>query len=105
MTSRISSPAPLYAPPVAGLRGDYTHIRADYTVDQPFADYTEAEHDRWRRLYRRQMDLMPRYAAHEFIEKIGQLGVADGIPDFARVNALLAPATGFQIVAVLRLGA
>ncbi len=92
---RIEKPAP-----VAGLRGDYTHIRVDYTVDQPFADYTDAQHDRWRRLYRRQMALMPRYAADEFIANIEQLGVADGIPDFARVNEHLSLATGFRIVAV-----
>jgi phenylalanine-4-hydroxylase len=86
--------------PVAGLRGDYTGIRADYTVDQPFAGYSPAQHDRWRRLYRRQMVLMPRYAAREFVDNIEQLNVADGIPDFDRINARLSGATGFRIVAV-----
>ena len=86
--------------PAAGLRGDYRHIRPDYTVDQPFAAYSEAEHDRWRRLYRRQMSLMPAYAAPEFLVNIESLDVSGGIPDFARVNALLAGKTGFQIVAV-----
>ena len=88
------------AGPVNGLRGDYAHIRADYTVDQHFAGYTAAEHDRWRRLYRRQMALMPRYAAQEFIQNIERLDVAEGIPDFAKVNEGLSQATGFQIVAV-----
>ncbi len=82
------------------LRGDYTHINADYTVDQPFAGYTEAQHDRWRRLYRRQMALMPRYAAQEFVQNVESLDIAGGIPDFARINAFLASATGFRIVAV-----
>jgi len=82
------------------LRGDYSHVGADYAVPQPFAGYTEAEHDRWRRLYRRQMELMPRYAAHEFLDCIARLDAADGIPDFARVNATLAALTGFKIFAV-----
>lgn len=82
------------------LRGDYSHIAADYSVAQPFAHYTEAQHDRWRRLYRRQMELMPRYAAHEFLDCIARLNAADGIPDFARVNATLAELTGFKIFAV-----
>jgi len=92
--------AKMPAAPIAGLRGDYTHIRPDYTVDQPYADYTAAEHDRWRRLYRRQMELMPRYAAKEFTESLKRLYVADRIPDFARVNERLEETTGFQIVAV-----
>jgi phenylalanine-4-hydroxylase len=95
--------APRIAPsagPGIGLRGDYTNIRPDYTVEQPYAAYSEAEHDRWRRLYRRQMALMPRYAAPEFIASLERFDVAGGVPDFARVNARLAQATGFQIVAV-----
>ena len=82
------------------LRGDYSQIRPDYSVDQPVAHYTEAQHDRWRRLYRRQMALMPRYAAHEFLDCIARLDAADGIPDFARVNETLKRLTGFQIFAV-----
>jgi len=82
------------------LRGDYAHINPDYTVAQPYAAYTDEQHDRWRRLYRRQMALMPRYAAREFIQNVESLDVAGGIPDFARINRQLARATGFQIVAV-----
>ena len=44
------------------LRGNYEHMRPDYTVDQPWDDYSEAEHDLWRRLYRRQASLVPKYA-------------------------------------------
>ena len=91
MTATLSSHA---------LRGDYAHIAPDYTVAQPFAAYTPEQHDRWRRLYRRQMALMPRYAAHEFIQNVEGLDIAGGIPDFARVNEFLGSATGFQIVAV-----
>jgi phenylalanine-4-hydroxylase len=94
---RIAQSAGLAGP---RLRGNYSHIRPDYTVDQPYSAYSDEEHERWRRLYSRQMALMPRYAADEFIENVEQLSVADGIPDFARINEFLASATGFEIVAV-----
>lgn len=82
------------------LRGDYSHVGADYSVEQPLAHYTADEHDRWRRLYRRQMELMPRYAAPEFLDCIERLDASQGIPDFARVNETLGRLTGFQIFAV-----
>ena len=37
------------------LRGDYSRIRPDYTVDQDWDAYSAGEHDLWRRLYRRQI--------------------------------------------------
>ncbi len=82
------------------LRGDYSHIRADYSVDQPVAHYSAEEHDRWRRLYRRQMALMPKYAAPEFLSCIERLDASSGIPDFARINETLKRLTGFKIFAV-----
>lgn len=82
------------------LRGDYSNLRPDFTLDQPLDRYSEAEHDRWRRLYARQMALMPRYAVKEFLDSIEQLDVARGIPDFARVNRVLGRLSGFQIAAV-----
>jgi phenylalanine-4-hydroxylase len=82
------------------LRGDYSHMRPDYTVEQPLDHYAPAEHERWRRLYRRQIELIPRYAVTEFAESLARLDIGGGIPDFARINRMLAPLTGFQIVAV-----
>src|SRR5947209_8054067 len=82
------------------LRGDYSHVRPDFTLDQPLERYSEAEHDRWRRLYARQMALMPRYAVKEFLDSIEELDVAGGIPDFTRINRTLGRLSGFQIVAV-----
>src|SRR5262249_17295953 len=82
------------------LRGDYSHIRPDYSVDQPFANYTPSDHDRWRRLYRRQIELMPRYAVPEFLQSLVLLDIADGIPNFARISEHLSRLTGFTLVAV-----
>src|SRR5882724_4927578 len=82
------------------LRGDYSAIGLDYSVEQPFEHYTDVEHDRWRRLYARQMELMPRYAAKEFVANIERLDVAGGIPDFQRINKMLGALTGFTVIAV-----
>jgi phenylalanine-4-hydroxylase len=82
------------------LRGDYSEIRPDYSIDQPTALYTAADHDRWRRLYRRQIELMPRYALKEFIASLEQLDIAEGIPNFDRINEVLERLTGFRTVAV-----
>lgn len=92
------SPAP--ARSSHALRGDYSHMRADYTVAQPAEHYTPEEHERWRRLYRRQIELMPRYAVKEFLESLRRLDISEGIPDFQRINDILGRLTGFQIVAV-----
>ncbi len=75
-------------------------MRPDYSVGQPFSHYTAAEHDRWRRLYRRQIELVPRYAVKEFTDRLENLDIAGGIPDFGRINRSLSRLTGFQIVAV-----
>jgi phenylalanine-4-hydroxylase len=42
-----------------GLRGDYSHMRADYTVEQDWSAYAPEEHALWRRLYARQAALVP----------------------------------------------
>ena len=83
-----------------GLRGDYSRMRADCTVDQDWAAYTEAEHELWRRLYRRQGSLVPKYACDEFIETLERLHFGEGIPRFDAINRMLGPATSWQLVAV-----
>lgn len=36
-----------------GLRGDYAHAAADYTVSQDWEHYSPQEHGVWATLYRR----------------------------------------------------
>ena len=75
--------------------------RADYTIDQDWSAYAPAEHAIWRQLFERQARLLQDRATPEFLDGIGQLGVAaDGIPDFRRLNDVLDRATGWRIVAV-----
>ncbi len=82
------------------LRGDYSRMRPDYTVDQVWDAYTPAEHDLWRRLHARQMKLVPRYACEDFTRSLSRLDYGDGIPRFEVINAKLAPATRWELVAV-----
>ena len=83
-----------------GLRGDYSRMRPDYTVDQDYSAYTAAAQDRWRRLYRRQIELVPGRACDEYLEALGGLDYEGGIPRFETVNGQLGAATGWQLVAV-----
>jgi phenylalanine-4-hydroxylase len=83
-----------------GLRGDYGRVRPDGTVEQDHAAYTDAEHDRWRRLYRRQIGLVPGRACGEYERALASLDYAAGIPRFEDVNGPLGKATGWRLVAV-----
>lgn len=82
------------------LRGDYSHINDDYTIDQDWSTYTEAEHELWRKLYDRQSRILPGYAAEDYIRNLMKLDAADQIPHFGRVSEKLHAATGWHLVAV-----
>jgi phenylalanine-4-hydroxylase len=86
--------------PIAALRGDYTRIRPDHTIDQDWSAYTPDEHALWRSLYDRQMRLAPRYACDEFLHTLERLDTSAGIPRFDRITRKLARATRWEIVAV-----
>ena len=83
-----------------GLRGDYSRMRPDYTVEQDYSAYTDEQHDRWRRLYRRQIELVPGRACDEYLDALRALPYEKGIPRFDAVNAQLGAATRWQLVAV-----
>lgn len=95
-----SDPPVTYGTSSHGLRGDYAGMRPDYTVTQDYAKYREADQDRWRRLYARQMRLVPGRACTEFLRVVDTLGYAAGIPRFDEVNERLRSATGWEVVAV-----
>lgn len=93
-------PAAPSAQPVA-LRGDYTRARADYTVDQEWDRYTQEDHDVWRTLYARQIQLLEKYAAPEFIAGARTLNASpDAIPRIEETNTVLDRLTGWSIVVV-----
>lgn len=73
----------------------------DWVIDQGFGDYSIADHAIWRDLFMRQSHLLPGRACTEFMEGLQGLGVvADRIPDFEKLSAILTRATGWRIVAV-----
>ena len=83
-----------------GLRGDYSRMRPDYTVDQDWDAYSEAEHELWRRLYHRQLSLVQKYACDEFCDTLRTLRFDEGIPHFDAINRKLGGVTRWQLVAV-----
>jgi phenylalanine-4-hydroxylase len=87
--------------PAHGLRGDYSRAAADYSVAQQWERYSPEEHALWAKLHARQLSLVERYAAPEFLAGLRALGeCSGGIPRFDAVNRRLARATGWRIVAV-----
>ncbi|MFI4868879.1 MAG: phenylalanine 4-monooxygenase [Steroidobacterales bacterium] len=91
--------APVHQP--RGLRGDYSRAAADYTVPQEWERYTRDEHAIWATLYARQIDLIERYAAPEFLAGVRALAAsASGIPRFEDANRVLLATTGWRIAAV-----
>src|SRR4051812_16141237 len=89
MTADASSLAP---PPGA---------RPDWTIDQGWDAYSQAEHDVWITLYERQAALLPGRACDPFLKGLEALDLhRAGIPDFARINAELKRLTGWTVVAV-----
>ncbi|HNB26527.1 MAG TPA: phenylalanine 4-monooxygenase [Alphaproteobacteria bacterium] len=82
------------------LRGDYSRAAADFSTTQDYAAYAQADHALWRRLYQRQIALMPRYAAQPVKDALAELDFGAAIPDLARVSEKLLRATGWRLVAV-----
>ena len=74
---------------------------ADWTIDQGWEAYTQAEHDVWITLYERQTALLPGRACDEFLRGLDALDLhRSGIPHFKRINEELQRLTGWSVVAV-----
>jgi phenylalanine-4-hydroxylase len=84
----------------AQLRGDYARAGADYIVDQDWAAYRDDEHALYRRLYARQMALLPGHACAAYLDHLARLDAGDAIPRFEIVSRRLRAATGWELVAV-----
>jgi len=75
--------------------------RPDWTIDQGWERYTAAEHAVWKRLFERQSRLLPGRACDAFVSGMRALPIdSERIPDFRRLNDVLMPRTGWQVVAV-----
>ncbi len=81
----------------------YAHAprRADWTIDQDWASYTDEEHDRWNRLFARQAKVLPGRACDAFLAAKQKLELSrEGIPDFAELSKRLSALTGWRVVPV-----
>ena len=75
--------------------------RPDWTIDQDWDRYTDAEHRVWIRLYERQAGQLPDRACDAFNRGLDALDLnRGGIPDLARLNAELNRLTGWRVVTV-----
>lgn len=75
--------------------------RADWTIDQAWEGYSQAEHDVWITLYERQTKLLVGRACDPFLKGLDALDLhRAGIPDFRRINEELTRLTGWSVVAV-----
>src|SRR5947209_9358180 len=85
----------------AMTKGPPPGARPDWTIDQGWERYTDAEHQVWITLYERQAALLPGRAADPFLKGLDALDLhRTGIPDFARINEELRRLTGWSVVAV-----
>jgi len=74
---------------------------ADWTIDQGWKDYSDAEHRVWITLYERQAALLPGRACDPFLKGLEALDLhRAGIPEFTRINEELNRLTGWSVVAV-----
>lgn len=91
-----------------GLESAYHYTPADgwtlgnldfFTVPQ--RKFTADEHEIWRTLYKRQLEILPRRAISLFMDSLSTLGIShERIPDFADVNEILMKRSGWQVVPV-----
>jgi phenylalanine-4-hydroxylase len=82
-------------------QGPPAGARPDWTIDQGWESYSQAEHDVWIKLYERQATLLPGRACDAFLRGMDALDLhRAGIPDFARINEELRRLTGWTVVAV-----
>jgi phenylalanine-4-hydroxylase len=76
----------------------------DYTIDQDWASYSRAEHERWDRLFSRSQAVLRERACDEFLAAMAALQLSEaGIPDMAKLSERLETITGWRVVPVTEL--
>jgi phenylalanine-4-hydroxylase len=76
----------------------------DFTIDQDWASYSAAEHDRWDRLFARSLAVLDGRACDEFMAMIDVLELSEaGIPDMGKLSDRLQGITGWRVVPVAEL--
>jgi phenylalanine-4-hydroxylase len=79
----------------------YVPVYTTAIVEQPWDSYTPADHATWATLFRRQREILQGRACAEFLDNQERFGMsAEQIPRFEELNAVLAGATGWQLIGV-----
>jgi phenylalanine-4-hydroxylase len=82
------------------LRGDYSAAAGDYSVEQAWSRYTPEEHALWARLLDRQLAMVKRFGAPQFLKGLDALDLAPEVPHFDAASRVLRRATAWEIVPV-----
>ena len=73
---------------------------AGLVVDQGWKDYTNDQHESWKLLFERQIEILKPRACPEYLQALDTLGfTADKIPNFHEINERLRAITGWEVVA------
>lgn len=71
--------------------------RGELYISQPYDNYSQENHESWRRLFSRMQPRWERYANEKFQHGVDVLNLPhDRVPRLAEVNLRLQPLTGFQ---------
>ncbi|WP_370265349.1 phenylalanine 4-monooxygenase [Hyphomonas sp.] len=74
---------------------------ADFTIDQAWDSYGDAEHDRWDRLFQRQKQVTGGRACSSALTAMAELELSPtGIPHMGRLSDRLEKITGWRVVPV-----
>ena len=93
--------APAAAPPgLTTTKAPYieaAQARGELYIVQPYEQYSDANHDTWRRLYERMTPRWARYANQRFLDGITTLSLdPTRVPRLEDVNQFMWPRTGFR---------
>lgn len=76
-------------------------VAADWIMPQDWNAFTAEQHETWRTTFSQQSAALEGHACRAFIEGLDLLHrLPSGVPDFAELNALLKPMSGWEVVAV-----
>ncbi|MBS0200007.1 MAG: phenylalanine 4-monooxygenase [Proteobacteria bacterium] len=76
-------------------------VYATGIVEQPWDDYSAADHDVWRQLYQRQREVLAGRASDEFLQAQDAMGMTpDAIPKFSDLNKILEATSGWTLIGV-----
>jgi phenylalanine-4-hydroxylase len=66
-------------------------------IPQPYERYSEADHEAWRRVVKQRMEQLEEDGSDVFLRGLASIELPlDRVPELDRINALLAPLTGWR---------